>query len=271
MSKTHAAPSTKPYAGRTALVTGASSGIGLAFARVLAEQGANLIITARRAERLQTLAGELQAAHGCAVLVLPRDLADPDTPQSIADAAADAGHPIDIVVNNAGYGIRDRFADACWEDHAAFLQVMVTSVQHMTRLVLPGMVERNYGRIINVASVAGLLPGTRGHTLYGASKAFLIKASESLYLELEGTGVNALAVCPGFTYSEFHRADWAEQAARRHPKFLWLTAEKVARDSIAAVEAGRSPMLVNGWFYKTLTGAIRIVPSPWLRALSRRF
>ena len=164
--------------GKTALVTGASSGIGKAFAELLAAKGYGLILTARRRERLDALAAELGQRHGVATQVMVADLAEPDAAARIV--AALGGARVDVLVNNAGYGVPGSYTNVPWADHQAFMQVMVMAVCDLTYRLLPGMVERGWGRIINIASVAGMVPSPAGHTLYGASKAFLIRFSEAL-------------------------------------------------------------------------------------------
>ncbi len=255
---------------RTALVTGASAGIGAAFARALAQQGHDLILTARRADRLEALAAEIRQAHGSRILVVPADLADREAPDALMAAVEEAGLTVDILVNNAGYGVRGHYLVSPWEVHAEFIQVLATAVAHVTHRVLPGMVERDYGRIINVASVAGLLPGSAGHTLYAAAKAFLIKFSESLDLELEGRNIHVQALCPGFTYSEFHDVNGSRAEVSTYPTYMWMTAEDVVDRSLAAVMAGKGPVLVTGRFYQWITGLSKVLPSGMQRGLARR-
>ncbi len=224
--------------GRTALITGASAGLGTAYARELARRGADLVLTARREERLQALADELRAAHGVQVLVLPADLADPAAPARLLEAARGAGRRVDYLVNNAGYGLGGRFNQRPWQEHADFLQVMVTAVVQLTYLTLPAMREQGFGRVLNVASLAGLLPGSAGHTLYAAAKSFLIKMSESLSLETRGTGVHVTATCPGFTFTEFHDVLGNRAQVSQLPRVLWMDADRVVRESLVAVERG---------------------------------
>ncbi|WP_297926082.1 SDR family NAD(P)-dependent oxidoreductase, partial [Metallibacterium sp.] len=145
---------------RWALVTGASAGIGAAFARALAAQGCALVLTARRVERLQTLAIELEQAHDTRCVILPADLADPTAPANLCAQLAARGIGVDILINNAGYGVPGTFAASVWARHADFIQVMMTAPTELAHRLLPGMRARGYGRIINVASLAGLVPGT---------------------------------------------------------------------------------------------------------------
>jgi len=254
---------------RTALVTGASAGIGLAFARVFAGHGFNLVLTARRADRLEALAAELTARHSIAARALPADLADPGAPARIVDELSGAGITVDALVNNAGYGIPGEYVNTTWADQARFLQVMVTAGAELIHRSLPGMIERGYGRIINVASVAGLLPGPPGHTLYAASKAFLIKFSQSLTFEVGDRGVNVTVVCPGFTYTEFHDVNATRDLVNRMPRWMWLDAHRVAREGFDAVMSGRL-VVVNGALYRGLTWLVRHLPQPLVLSATRR-
>ncbi|CAN5321184.1 SDR family oxidoreductase [soil metagenome] len=189
---------------RTALITGASAGIGAALARVYAEKGWDIVLTARREAPLHALAARIVAAHGVAATVLSADLADPAASHRLVAALTARGLTIDALVNNAGFSRTTGFLATDPTDHAAMVQVMLSAPIALSRLLLPGMVQRGFGRILNVASLAGLMPATGGDTLYGPIKSFLIKASAGLNLELQGTGVHCTALCPGYTLTEFH-------------------------------------------------------------------
>jgi short-subunit dehydrogenase len=223
---------------RTVLVTGASAGIGEAFARVFAEHGWGVVVTARRGDRLEALAGELRARHGVRVHVVAQDLARHDASAHILRDVERAGMTIDALVNNAGYGVPGTYRHTTWRQQAEFLQVMVTAVCELSHRVLPGMVARRYGRILNVSSMLGLLPGIGGLTLYGAAKAFLVRFSQSLALEVRGHGVHVTAVCPGFTRSEFHDVSGTTAAVSRLPGIMWTEADVVARAGYDASMAG---------------------------------
>jgi len=248
------------------LITGASSGIGAALARTYAARGMDVAITARRADRLEQLAAELRQEYGVAVQVAPADLADPAARPALL-AALD--RPVDVLVNNAGYGIGGRYARTPWEDMEALLQVMLVAVCELSRAVLPGMTERRYGRILNVASVAGLIPGQAGAPLYNATKSFVVRASQSLRQEALGTGVHVTALCPGYTWSEFHDVSGGREALRRLPGWMWLTAEHVAQNGYAAVEANRA-VSIPGAQYKALAALARITPDSWMLAAAHR-
>jgi short-subunit dehydrogenase len=255
--------------GRMALVTGASAGIGAAFARVLAEHGYDLILTARRLERLEQLAAALREQHGIRTLVVADNLADPQAPQRLMGEISAAGWRVDLLVNNAGYGVPGSYAATAWDAQRDFLQVLVSAVAHLSHLALPGMIERQWGRIINVASLAGLMPGVAGHTLYAASKAFVVSFSESLALEAARHHVHVTASCPGFTLSEFHDVTGTRHRVSQMPSFLWMDADSVARDSYAAVMAGR-PVYTPGRVNRTLALAARLLPRGVVRAAMSR-
>ncbi len=251
------ASATPPH--RTALITGASAGIGAAFAHLFAEQGFHVILTARRADRLEALARTLRTRWGIEARVLPADLSDPGAPARLADEVARAGLAVDALVNNAGYGVPGRYLASPWERHRDFLQVMVTAPAELAHRFVGPMIERGYGRIINVASLAGLVPATAGHTLYGPSKALLIKFSEALAIEVVGTGVHVTTVCPGFTETEFHDVALTRDVVKRLPRWMWMQADEVARQGFDAVMAGR-PIVVTGRVNRAIAFLTRHLP-----------
>ncbi len=254
---------------RTALITGASAGIGAAFARVFAAEGFDLVITARRAERLAAIGDELLARHQVAVHEIPEDLADRGAAGRLVEQIAARGLHIDALVNNAGYGVPGAYANTRWQDQVDFLQVMVSAVADLTHRLLPGMLERRYGRIINVASLAGLVPGVAGHTLYAASKAFLIKFSQSLALETAAGGVHVTALCPGFTHSEFHDVSGTRDRVTQLPRWMWMDAPTVAREGYDAVMRG-DIVYVPGHVNRALARVSRLVPESLVLALMQR-
>jgi short-subunit dehydrogenase len=254
---------------RWALVTGASAGIGQEFCKQLARAGYHLVLVARRADRLHTLATELRQAHGTACLIQPADLSEPGAAASIASQLHKDDIKVEFLVNNAGYGLPGRFVEPDWSAHRDFIQVMMTTVCDLTWRLLPAMQEMKKGYVINVASVAGLVPGSEGHTLYGASKAFLIRFSESLALENRYWGVNVSALCPGFTYSEFHDVSGTRQMADRLPSFMWLRAEEVVRYGIESVTRDKPRVLaIPGMNYRMLVALNRHLP--WIGRWSVR-
>lgn len=259
----------KDGSGRTALVTGASAGIGKAFAVLLAQKGFDLVLTARREDRLKQLAQELQATHGIQVHVIAADLTNPAAPANLAAQIHGRGLKCDVLINNAGYAVPGEYAAAKWEDQRDFIQVLVTAPSALAHAFVPGMAERGYGRIVNVASVAGLVPGSAGHTLYGASKAYMVKFSQSLHLELEARGVHVTALCPGFTLSEFHDVTGTREVVSKMPSYMWLTAERVVSDGYRAVMRNKA-IEVPGLVYKFLVVLAKLLPDSWALAIVRR-
>lgn len=258
-------PSTRP----TALVTGASAGIGAAIAQALAERGHDLVLTARRIARLQALAGQLADTHGVRTHIMVEDLADPLAPRRLVGALEERGLVVDMLVNNAGYGVPGRFEDAAWKTHEAFLQVLLRAPTELAHRLLPGMIERGHGRILNVASLAGHLPGSSGHTLYAAVKAYMIRFSQSLHLENEGRGIHVCALCPGFTYSEFHDVTGSRELVSRMPRWMWMDADTVARQGLDAVERGEA-VYVNGRVNRLIKALAKAMPDRLALRLSAR-
>jgi short-subunit dehydrogenase len=254
---------------RWALVTGASAGIGAAFARGLAAQGCALVLTARRSERLQSLAAELRQAYGTRCEILPADLADPAAPANLCAQLDARGIGIDLLINNAGYGIPGTFDASSWSRHADFIQVMMTAPTELAHRLLPGMHARGWGRIINVASLAGLVPGTAAHTLYGASKAYLIRFSQSLGQENASRGVHVCALCPGFTWSEFHDVSGARAQVARLPIWMWMDAARVVREGLAAAERG-DLVYVPGRINRGIKTLFKLLPDRLALALIAR-
>ncbi|PHR56938.1 MAG: dehydrogenase [Robiginitomaculum sp.] len=256
------------------LITGASAGIGAALAREFAAHGWDLALTARRKDRLQDMAEELKAQYGVESLIIPADLTKKTAPKAIMKAVSDAGRQVDGLINNAGYGLPGTFTQPSWKDHDRFLQVMLNAPLELCYLALPGMRERRFGRIINVASLAGHLPGSSGHTLYGADKSFLIKFSESLNFENVEHGVHVSALCPGFTYSEFHDVNDTRPMVSQMPNYMWKTAEYVAKSGYEAVERN-VPVRIPGGVNKTIAAIVKILPDPlarsWMKAQSAKF
>jgi short-subunit dehydrogenase len=252
-----------------ALVTGASAGIGAALAREFAAHGFDTILVARRRDRLEALAAELRERHGCTAHVLLADLADPAAPARLVSDVASMGLHVDALVNNAGYGLPGRFLACSWEQHRAFIQVMVTAVAELCHRFAPSMTERRRGWIVNVASVAGLVPATAGHTLYGAAKSLVIRFSESLARELRPHGVHVTALCPGFTYTEFHDVNQMREQVSRLPRWMWMDAETVARQGYEAVMRG-DIVHVNGRRNRALVQATRYAPTTLVNVVMNR-
>lgn len=255
---------------RLCLITGASAGIGAEFARQYASAGWDLALVARRRERLDTLADELRQWHGIQIDVYSEDLSDPAAPARIMAELEETGRQVDGLVNNAGYGLPGTFLSTRWEDQAAVLQVLQIAPMELTWRVLPGMAARGFGRIINVASLAGYTPGSAGHTLYGPVKASLIKFSESIHAECQAAGhedIHCTALCPGFTWSEFHDVNGMREQMNRLPKWMWMEAAPVVAAGIRAVHRGQ-PVVVPGVANKLIATLTRVLPEPAARALT---
>ncbi len=250
-----------------ALITGASSGIGAAFARRLARSGYHLVLVARRRARLEALADALNQEYGITGQVVVADLAEPADIAHVAGVAADLSEAgqLDVLINNAGFGTVGHYADLPLQSQIAMLNVHVTAALHLIKAALPGMLRRGRGGIINVASIAGWYP-LPGNATYSATKRFLINFSESLQAELIGSGVHVQALCPGFTYSEFHDAEGYRASGFRRerlPKFVWQTAEQVAEASLNAL--GREVVCVPGLHNRALVATQTVVPRTILR------
>lgn len=243
---------------KTVLITGASAGIGKAFAHTFARNGFDVVLVARRRDKLEEVAADIKKTHGQLAYVLPADLGDSAAPQMIFDWCEQQGVQIDALVNNAGYALHTDFLDTPWEEHRAFLQVMNTGVVHLTWLFAHGMKARGYGRIINLASVAAFAPQLRGN-LYGAAKSFVLDFSQALDLELKPHGVHCTAICPGFTFSEFHDVMGTRKAVSRLPRFLWMTAEEVTEQGYDAVMEGKA-VLVNGLVNQGVSQVMAMLP-----------
>jgi short-subunit dehydrogenase len=254
---------------RTALVTGASSGIGAAFAEVFAAHGFDLILVARREDRLREAATRIARAHRVRTHVFVSDLSDPAAPSRLCAEIAERGLTVDALVNNAGYGVSGSYLDSSWDTHRAMLQVMVGATAELTHRLLPGMIDRGYGRVINVSSLAGLVPAPAGHTLYAATKALSVRFSEALSGEVAKFGVHVTALCPGFTRSEFHDVTGTREKVDKLPAWLWMDAAIVAQQGFDAVMAGK-PIHIPGRVNRTIAVLARVVPMSIVNAVGRR-
>jgi len=245
----------------TALVTGATAGIGAAFARQLAGRGHGLVLVARDTARLESAAVQLRT-YGVQVEVLTADLA---SDEGCARAEWRCGEGIGLLVNNAGLGTKGAFHEVDRDAEEHLLRLNIRSVMRLTHAALPSMVERGTGAIVNVSSVAGFSPGTRSAT-YSASKAWVTNFSESLHLQYAPQGVKVLALAPGFTRTEFHSR--AEMDVGGIPERMWLSADEVVRTALADLDRGRS-LSVPGAQYKAIVAATRIIPPSAQRAIVR--
>ena len=243
--------------GWRALVTGASSGLGVDFSRQLAELGCNLVLVARRRERLERLAAEIRQAHGVEVTVMDIDLSKPDAPQELfEDVAEEAGQHVDILVNNAGFGIYGRFAETPWDREADMLQLDVVALVHLTKLFLGPMIEEGRGRIMQIASIGAFQPSP-GYASYSASKAFVLSFGEAINHELGGSGISCTVVSPGVTETEFLEVSGQEKGWFH--RLTMMDSATVARMGIRAMLAGK-PSVVTGWANYLNTLLVRVVP-----------
>ncbi len=240
-----------------ALVTGASSGIGATFARVLAAIGCDLIVVARRKERLDELAAELGGQHGVAVETVQADLADPAQLRQVEERIA-ATPRLEFLINNSGFGTRGRFMDGDLEVQDAMNRVHITATMRLTRAALHVMAPRRVGAIINVSSVAAFAP-MPGSVVYSASKAWIVAFSRGLRMELESAGspVRVQALCPGFTITEFH--DKLDMDRSEVPQGWWLSSEQVVAESFRGLARNRL-IVVPGMQYRALVCVLRLLP-----------
>lgn len=251
---------------RRALVTGASSGIGEAFARRLAADGSNLVLVARGRGALDQVAGDLRAAHGVSVEVLATDLSTADGCGPAMDRLRDDGEPVDLLINNAGVGTSGRFGEIDLARELALLDLNVLALVRLTHAAATVMRARGHGGIVNVSSLTSLQPYPNGAN-YGASKAYVTTFSKAIHTELAGSGVRVLALCPGFTRTGYHDAAGIRRTPI--PDRLWLQPDDVAAEGLAALRAGRSVRVV-GAAYRAWAGLTKVVPDVLIRRLLAR-
>lgn len=257
---------------RTALVTGASGGIGAELARRFAGDGWDVVLVARGRDGLEEVGRELAERHGTRYHVLPANLADPAAPRAVFDAVQALGIEIDALVNNAGFGLMGAFVDVGREPptelgrELEMLQVNVVALTHLSKLFLPGMVRRGRGYVMNVASTAAFQPGPL-MAVYYASKAYVLSFSEALSVELAGTGVTATALCPGATRTEFQAAAGMENSRLFRAGHV-MTAARVAGAGYDAMLAGRSSV-VTGAANRVMAAGTRLIPRRFAARLAR--
>jgi len=243
---------TTPARARCALVTGPTAGIGLEFARQLAAREHDLVLVARDEERLETVADELRTTYGVSVEVLPADLTDRAALETVEARLADSTRPVDLLVNNAGFGLKGRFLDNTVEQEQAMLDVLVVAVMRLTHAALAPMAERGRGGVINVSSVAAFLP--RG--TYAAAKAWVNSFSEWAAHEYRSSGVTVMALCPGFTKTEFHQ----RMGVRRGTSWLWMEPEPLVARALSDFDEGRT-FSIPGAQYRAIVALTKVIPS----------
>jgi len=251
---------------KTALITGASFGIGMEFARIFAREGYNLVLVARSADRLRQLASELEKAHGTRSLILAADLSDPGAAAYVLDQTSRADIPVDVLVNNAGFGQYGPFAENDLEECLRQIQLNVTTLTHLTRLYLPAMIARKSGRILNVASTAAFQPGPL-MAVYFATKAYVLHFSEALANELGGSGITVTCLCPGATSTEFHKR--ANATGMRLLKMGSMDAGTVAEDGYRGLMAGK-PVIISGFKNWLVAQSVRFSPRRLVTAIARK-
>lgn len=245
-----------------ALITGASAGLGSEFARQLAAKGKDLILVARRREPMEALAAELRATHAVTVDILTADMSAPGAPADLISQTRDMDLEVDYLINNAGSEGPDLIRSRDWPRQDAYLRLMMTSVAGMCHEFIPGMLKRSYGRVLNVASVAGRMT-VGGDYSYGPTKAYLIALSKALASAYKDQGVHVMALCPGFTHTDFHASDKLTDMKRATPGFIWYDADVVIREGLAALEKGRDEY-TSGRLYRFLVPVLR---QRWTRSL----
>jgi short-subunit dehydrogenase len=251
---------------KTALITGASFGIGAEFARIFAREGYNLVLVARTADKLRQLASELEKAHGTRSLILAADLTDPGAPAYVLDQTKRADLQVDVLVNNAGFGQYGLFVDNDLEECLRQIQLNVTTLTHLTRLYLPAMLERGSGGVLNVASTAAFQPGPL-MAVYFATKAYVLLFSEAIANELQGTGVTVTCLCPGATTTEFHKR--ANATGMRLLRMGSMDAHTVAEDGYRALVAGK-PVVISGFKNWLVAQSVRFSPRRLVTAIARK-
>lgn len=245
----------------TALVTGPTAGIGLAFARTIAARGHDLVLVARDESRLEAVAAELRGAYGVGVETLSADLAHNSEP--VEKRLRERDRPIDLLVNNAGFALRKPFLVNDIADEELMLDVLIRAVMRLTHAALPAMLERGHGAVINVSSVAGWVP--RG--TYSAAKAWVTTFTEGLAPQLAGTGVQAMVLAPGYTRTEFH--DRAAMDMSRLPSWMWLNADALVQTALRDLDRGKT-LSVPSTVYKVAAAALPLLPRRLVSAIGQR-
>ena len=252
--------------GRLALITGASAGIGSAFAEFLAQRGFDLMLVARREDRLEEIAGRLRTKHRIKVVPFVQDLSRSDATDRIMKHLEEHGRTVDVLINNAGYALSGSSLETPWHEVRDFLEVLMLGQLELMHRVLPGMRTREFGRVINVTSLAAFAPESGGG-LYVAAKKFMVSASWAAWLECRDSGVHVTASCPGYTLTEFHDVLGNRESMNRMPSWMWSTSERVVADSWKACEANR-PQVVIGKVNAIIRTLCHLLPRKWLMGIA---
>jgi short-subunit dehydrogenase len=250
---------------RTALVTGASGGIGYELSKLLAADGYDLVLVARSEQKLREIAKKLRQDHTIEATILAKDLSDPTSPSEIWRELQERDIAVDILCNNAGYGTRGRFYEQDLSRELNMLQLNAVTLTHLTGLFLPSMVERGFGRILNVGSTGSFQPGPQ-MAVYCASKAYVLHFSEAIAEEVRGTGVSVTALCPGVTWTGFQERAKVEETLL--VRLGGMSAARVAEIAYRALMRGR-PLIVPGWMNKLMVQAYRFLPRRLLARMAR--
>ena len=248
------------------LITGASSGIGLEIAACMADKGHNLILTARRENILMEASNDISEKYKVKVDFIAVDLSDIDAPERIFNYCEENDYEVEVLVNNAGYGIPTSFHETSMEEEEKFIRVLGISVIAMTKIFLSGMIERGYGRIMIVSSVAAFSPPSSIQPLYGPIKTFMNRFSDGINLNYNHKGITSTAVCPGFTVTGFHTASGVQDEMDRVPSFMKLSAKRVASEGVEATLSGK-PLCIPSKTYRTLVFILKHIPASVLSLL----
>ena len=246
----------KVLANKTALVTGASSGLGVDFARQLAARGANLVLVARRQEQLCSVAAEIEKEYAVSARPIVMDLAEPAAPQALYDALKQVDAQVDVLVNNAGFGVFGNFVEIPWQRHQAMLDIDIIALTHLTRLFLPDMLSRNFGYVLLVSSNGAYQP-TPTYAAYAAAKSYVLSMGEAINYELRGTGVSVTVISPGITATEFLKV--SGQPISLYQRAVRMDSPTVARIGIESMLRRRSSV-VPGFINSLLAFSTRLVP-----------
>ncbi len=251
-----------------ALITGASSGIGLEIAKRLASDGYNLVLTARRTDLLEQLSNEITNNYKVKVAIVSKDLSHENAPQEIFEFCKSNNLDINILINNAGYGIKTSFHETSIEDEEAFVRVLGTSVIMLTKLFIPKMIENGGGKVMIVSSVASFAAPSAIQPLYGPIKTFMNRFSDGININYKHKGITSTALCPGFTTTGFHTASGVQDEMDRVPRFMVFPAERIANEGVDAMFAGKS-YCVPTKTYKFLVFLLKNIPQSVFNLLGK--